>query len=171
MSDEQRGTKAADPVPDKDNVYVSFDAFLKTAVYDYYRISGKKRKGNFIALIIASGEIGSLAMDQVKSGAGAKKLALGAIGVLALRIGLRYALSGPLGIIFAGVTVASLVAYFVRNRAEIATRITRNRQLVTELRQSYDKTQSDFRDRRFSEDQRNLMLDGLMKRFLSDLDE
>ena len=156
---------------DKDDIYTRFDAFLKRAINDYYKISGKKRKGNFIALVMVSGEMMSLAADSFKSGTGARKLAIGAAGVLALRIGLRYALSGPLGIIFAGVTVASLVAYFVRNRSEIATRVTRNRQLVTELRQSYDKTQSDFRDRRFSEDQRNLMLDGLMKRFLSDLDE
>jgi hypothetical protein len=163
--------ETAPATSDKDDIYSNFNAFLKKSIYDYYKISGKKRKGNFIALLMVSGEMTSLAVDSFKSGSGARKLALGAAGVLALRIGLRYALSGPLGIIFAGVTVASLVAYFVRNRSEIATRITRNRQLVGELRGSYDKTQSDFRDRRFSEDQRNLMLDGLMKRFLSDLDE
>jgi hypothetical protein len=168
MSEE---TEPAKSDKDKDDVYVNFNEFLKKAIHDYYKISGKKRKGNFIALLMVSGEMMSLAVDSFKSGTGARKLAIGAAGVLALRLGLRYALSGPLGIIFAGVTVASLVAYFVRNRSEIATRITRNRQLVGELRQSYDKTQSDFRDRRFSEDQRNLMLDGLMKRFLSDLDE
>lgn len=166
MSEETAPAKS-----DKDDIYVNFNGFLKKAIGDYYKISGKKRKGNFIALVMVSGEMMSLAADSFKSGTGARKLALGAAGVLALRIGLRYALSGPLGIIFAGVTVASLVAYFVRNRSEIAARITRNRQLVAELRQSYEKTQSDFRDRRFSEDQRNLMLDGLMKRFLTDLDE
>jgi hypothetical protein len=169
---EKEGATMSDVVEriEDPEIYVKFDAFLKRSIHDYYKISGKKRKGNFIALLIVSGEMTSLAVDSIKDGSGAKRLAFGAAGVLALRIGLRYALGGPLGLVVAGVTVASLVAYFIRNRGEIAAAITRNRQLVAELRKSYDKTQSDFRDARFSEDQRNLMLDGLMKRFLSDLD-
>ena len=154
----------------KDDIYQSFDAFLRKAIFEYYEQSGKRHKGNFIALVIASGEIMSLALDSVKSGSGAKKLALGAAGVIALRIGLRYALSGPLGIVLAGATAASLIAYFVRNRKDITQRIGRNRTLVAELRKSFEQFQSDFRDGRVSEDQRNLMLDGLMKRFLTDLD-
>ncbi len=154
----------------KDDIYQSFDAFLKKAIFEYYEQSGKRHKGNFIALVLASGEIMSLALDSVKSGSGAKKLALGAAGVIALRIGLRYALSGPLGIVLAGATAASLIAYFVKNRKEIRGRIGRNRTLVAELRKSYEQFQSDQRDGRVSEDQRNLMLDGLMKRFLTDLD-
>jgi hypothetical protein len=154
----------------KDDIYQSFDAFLKKAIFEYYEVSGKRHKGNFIALVLASGEIGSLALDSVKSGSGAKKLALGAAGVIALRIALRYALSGPLGIVLAGATAASLIAYFVKNRKEITQRVGRNRGLVAELRKSYEQFQSDHRDGRVSADQRNLMLDGLMKRFLSDLD-
>lgn len=155
--------------PEKD-IYQSFDAFLKKAIMEYYDQSGKRHKGNFIALVIASGEIMSLALDSVKSGSGARKIAIGAVGVLALRIGLRYALSGPLGIVLAGATAASLIAYFVKNRKEIVQRIGKNRVLVAELRKSFEQFQSDHRDGRVSEDQRNLMLDGLMKRFLTDLD-
>lgn len=152
------------------DIYQDFDAFLKTAIHDYYKQSGKRHKGNFIALVIASGEMTSLAMDSFKSGEGAKKLALGAAGVLALRIGLRYALSGPLGIVLAGATAASLIAYFARNRKEIGDNIGRNRTLVAELKTSFLEVQSDWRDGRLSEQKRNLMLDGLMKRFLADLD-
>ncbi len=166
MSDE----KASAAAPAGQDIYTEFDAFLKKAVHEYWAVSGKKRKGNFIALLIASGEAPSLALDSIKSGSGTKKLALGAAGLLALRIGLRYALSGPLGIVLAGATVASLVAYFVRNRGEIVGRIGRNRQLVADLRRQYEQFQSDHRDGRVSESQRNLMLDGLMKRFLADLD-
>ena len=113
MSDENVGAAAAGAEKD---IYTDFDAFLKRAIHEYYKTSGKKHKGNFIALLIASGEGPSLALDSIKSGSGTKKLALGAAGLLALRVGLRYALSGPLGIILAGATAASLVAYFVRNR-------------------------------------------------------
>jgi hypothetical protein len=152
------------------DLHTEFDEFLKTAISDYYKLSGKKRKGNFIALLIASGELGSMAVDQVRSGSGIKKVALGAAGVLALRLGLRYALSGPLGIVLAGVTAASLIAYFARNRQEIVGQIGSHRQLIAEIRQSFDQLQSDFRDGRFTEDQRNLMVEGLLKRFLAEID-
>ncbi|MCC6751267.1 MAG: hypothetical protein IT371_26680 [Deltaproteobacteria bacterium] len=147
-----------------------FDAFLKEAIHAYYERSGKKNKGSFIALIIASGEMGSLAVDSFKSGSGMKKMALGAAGVVALRLGLKYALSGPLGALLLSATAASLITYFVRNRGEIAGKISRYRQLVRELRGSFDKLQSDCRDGRLTAEQRNLMLDGLQMRFLADLD-
>ena len=155
-------------IPD---IYRQFDDFLKEAVSEYYKRGGKAKRANFISLIIASGEIGSLAMDQIKTGAGFKKIALGAAGVLALRIGLKYVLGGPLGLILAGATAASLLAYFVRNRGEIATTIVRHRKLVLEMRKSYEKLQSDHRDGRLDDDQRELMVDGLMKRFLDDVDD
>lgn len=151
-------------------IYTDFDEFLKSAITDYYEHGGKSNRGNFIALLIASGEAASLAMDSLKSGSGVRKIAVGAAGVVALRIGLRYALSGPLGILLAGATAASLIAYFVRNRGEIAGKITRYRGLVAALKESYAKLQSDHRDGRLDTQQRDLMIDGLMKRFLADLD-
>ena len=41
---------------------------------------------------------------------------------------------------------------------------------VAEVRVSFEKLQSAVRDGRIAEDQRNLMVDGLMMRFLGDLD-
>ena len=153
------------------DIYTKFDDFLKQAVSEYYDKGGKSKRANFISLVIASGEIASLAMDSFKSGAGFKKIALGAAGVLALRIGLKYVLSGPLGIILAGATAASLIAFFVRNRGEIGATIVRHRKLVLEVRKSYEKLQSDHRDGRLDDEQRALMVDGLMKRFLADVDK
>lgn len=158
------------PARTKDEIYTDFDAFLKLAIHEYYRMGGKTKKGNFIALVLASGEIGSMAMDTISTGAGIKKLAIGAAGIVALRIGLRYALSGPLGILLTGAALASLVAYFVRNRRDITNKITGYRELVKALKESYGKLQSDFRDGRLDQEQRNLMVDGLMQRFLTDLD-
>lgn len=151
-------------------IYASYDSFLKQAIREYYDRGWTTRKGNFIALLIASGEITSMAVDSLKDGAGVRKLALGAAGVVALRLGLRYALSGPLGILLAGATAASLIAYFVRNRREITEKIGRYRTMVADLRQSYEKLQSDHRDARLTREQLTLMVDGLMQRFLSDLD-
>ena len=156
--------------PETPDIYTEFDAFLKEAIHEYYQSTGKLEKGNFIALVIASGEVASLALDQVKSGEGMKKVAIGAAGLIALRLGLRFVVGGPLGIVLAGATAASLVAYFMRNRGEIKDRIVRYRELVGELRRAYEKLQDDRRDGRLDDTQRNLMVDGLMKRFLADLE-
>jgi hypothetical protein len=160
----------APEVADRLKIYTQFDEFLKTAIYEYYRGSGKRYKGRFIALLIASGEIASVAIDAVRAEGNAKRLALGAAGVIALRIGLRYALSGPLGILLAAGAAASLIGYFIRNRGEITGRIGPYRELVAALKTDYEQIQSDHRDGRLSSDQRSLMVDGLMKRFLADLD-
>ncbi len=170
MSGDNAADKEAKAVKEGKTIYVDFDAFLKRAIHDYYLQSGKKHKGDFIALLIVSGEMPSLALDSLTSYSGIKKIALGAAGVLALRIGLRYALSGPLGILMVGVTAASLVVYFIRHRSEIMAKIARQRELVVNLRKNFDQLQSDVRDGRLNEEQRDLMADGLMKRFLMDLD-
>ena len=60
-----------------------------------------------------------MAADSVKDGSGFKKAALGAAGVVALRFGLRYALSGPLGIILTGAARSRSPGYFVKNQKEI----------------------------------------------------
>jgi len=170
MSGDSAAGKGLKEGKEARNIYVDFDAFLKRALHDYYLQSGKKQKASFIALLIVSGEMPSLALDSLTSFSGIKKIALGAAGVLALRLGLRYALSGPLGILMVGVTAASLVAYFIRHRGEIMAKIGRQRQLVGNLRKSFDQLQADVREGRLNEEQRDLMADGLMKRFLMDLD-
>src|SRR5947208_9724180 len=94
-------------------VYDDYDGFLKQAIREYYARGWKSRRGNFIALVMASGQIVSMATDSVKDGSGLKKAALGAAGVVALRFGLRYFLGGPVGLLLSAAVVASAVAYFV----------------------------------------------------------
>src|SRR5207244_2552756 len=77
----------------REEIYDDFDAFLKQAIREYYARGWKSRRGNFIALVMASGQIVSMAADSVKDGSGLKKAALGAASVVALRFGLRYFLS------------------------------------------------------------------------------
>ena len=100
-------------------VYDDYDAFLKQAVREYYNKGWKSRRGNFIALVIASGQILSMAGDSVREGTGLKRAALGAAGVVALRFFLRYFLGGPVGLLLSAAVVASAVAYFVKNQKEI----------------------------------------------------
>ena len=94
MASEADGKTNAKPTELGPEVFDDFDAFMKQAIRDYYDRSWKSRRGHFVALIIASGQAMAMAADSIKDGSGIKKAALGAAGVVALRIGLRYALSG-----------------------------------------------------------------------------
>src|SRR5436305_2513206 len=151
-------------------VFDDFDAFMKQAIRDYYERSWKSRRGNFVALIIASGQAMSMAVDSVKDGTGLKKAALGAAGVVALRIGLRYALSGPLGIILTGAAAVSLGGYVLKNRKEITDKVGICKTLIAETRTKFEETQGGYRAGRYDGPSRNLMVDGLLKRFLEELD-
>ena len=48
------------------DIYTDFDAFLKAAIHDFYRRTGRRDKATFIALVIASGELRTLAGDALK---------------------------------------------------------------------------------------------------------
>jgi len=151
-------------------VFDDYGAFLKHVVRAYYDRGWKQRRGNFIALVIASGQVLSLATDSVKDGSGLKKAALGAAGVVALRVGLRYALSGPLGVVLTGAAAVSAVTYLVKNQKEIGSKVGIYRTQVADARTKFDEIQGGFRAGRYDAAARNLMVDGLLHRFLEDID-
>src|SRR5450432_59056 len=152
-------------------VFDDYRAFLKTAIREYYDRGWKARRGNVIALLIASGQVMSMAADSVKDGSGFKKAAMGAAGVVALRLGLRYALAGPLGIVLTGAAAVSAVAYLVKNQKEITTKVSRYRELVESTRGKFEEIQGGYRGGRYDAAARNLMVDGLLRRFLEEVDQ
>src|SRR5258708_22141314 len=138
MASEARDQhKESDPRPE---VFDDYDAFLKQAIRDYYDRGWKSRRGNFIALVIASGQVTSMAADSFRDGSGLKKAALGAAGVVALRGGLRYALSGPLGVILTRAAAVSLVSYVVKNQKEISGKVATYRTLIAGTRARFEET-------------------------------
>jgi hypothetical protein len=155
----------------REEIYDDYDAFLKQGIREYYARGWKSRRGNFIALVIASGQIVSMAADSVKNGSGLKKAALGAAGVVALRFGLRYFLSGPVGLLLSAAVVASAVAYFVKHQKEITAKVSPYKALITETRTKFEDIQGGYRAGRYDSAGRNLMVDGLLKRFLEQIDE
>ncbi|MEO8705230.1 MAG: hypothetical protein ABI867_34625 [Kofleriaceae bacterium] len=157
--------------PEK-GLYNSYDAFLKQAIKEYYDRSWTSRRGNFIALLIASGTTSfALAKDSVVSGEGAKKVAIGAGLMLALRIGLKYALGGPLGLIMTIGAGASMVVYFVRNQKDIVKKVGLYKTVIADSHKRFDEIQAGWRDGKYQPTDRNLMIDGLMKQFVTQVDE
>lgn len=153
-------------------LYGSFDAFLKQAIREYYDRGWTTRKGNFIALLIASGSTSmALAKDSVVDGSGTKKVAIGAGLAIALRVGLKYALGGPLGLVLSVAAGASMVAYFVRNQKDIVKKVGIYKTAIADHQKRYEEVQSGWRDGKYQITDRNLMIDGLMKQFITQIDE
>jgi len=153
-------------------LYTTWDAFLKQAIRDYYDRSWTTRKGNFIALLIAAGQTSlALAKDSVVDGSGTKKVAIGAGLLLALRIGLRYALGGPLGLVLGVAAGASMVSYFIRNQKDIIKKVGSYKAVIAEHEKRYGDVQAGWRDGKYQITERNLMIDGLMKQFITQVDE
>ena len=151
----------------------TFDAFLKQAIREYYDRGWTTRRGNFIALLIASGQTSlALAKDSVVDGSGTKKVAIGAGLLLALRIGLRYALGGPLGLVL-GVAAGRVDDLVLRAQPEGHRQEgrRRTRPSIADTEKRYDEVQAGWRDGKYQITDRNLMIDGLMKQFITQVDE
>lgn len=179
MRGEVSGTLSVMATPEGDPMVQStlppeaiddYDAFLRQAVREYYDRAWKTRKGNFIAFVIASGQVVSMAASSVRDGAGLKKAALGAAGVVALRFGLRYFFSGPVGILLSAALVASAVAYLARNQKEITGKVAPMKATISDTRTRFEEIQGGYRAGRYDGPSRSLMVEGLLKRFLDQID-
>jgi hypothetical protein len=160
------------PTAGSEGLYSSFDAFLKQGLKEYYDRGWTTRKGNFIALLIASGTTSfAMAKDSIVSGEGTKKVAIGAGLMIALRIGLKYALGGPLGLVLSVAAGASMISYFIRNQKDITKKVSLYRTTIADEEKKYDEVQAGWRDGKYDIGQRNLMIDGLMKQFITSVDE
>lgn len=160
-----------DTAPSAPGLYTAWDAFLKQGIREYYDRSWTTRKGNFIALLIAAGQTSlALAKDSVVDGSGTRKVAIGAGLLLALRIGLRYALGGPLGLVLSIAAGASMVSYFIKNQKDIIKKVGAYKAIIADHEKRYGDVQSGWRDGKYQVPDRNLMIDGLMKQFITQVD-
>lgn len=155
--------------PIQQAAYESFDAFLKHSIKEFYARRGKTHPIEYAALLLASGQTISAGLDALKEGSVGKKLATGAIGAVALRLGLKYALSGPIGIIATGLSAATGATYLVKNQDKIAKLMRRYKVQIAETKESYDKALDQYQRGRFTAQERSLMMDGLSHRLMQNL--
>src|SRR5688572_33182989 len=91
----------------------------------------------------------ALAKDSVVDGSGTKKVAIGAGLMIALRIGLKYALGGPLGLVLSVAAGASMISYFIRNQRDIIKKVGAYRTTIAEMEKRYDEIQAGWRDGKY----------------------
>jgi hypothetical protein len=142
-------------------VYETFDAFLQQVLKDTYEHGAKRAE--FVALVIASGELLPMTWGRIKK-SGVREVAMGAAGVVALRIGLKYLLAGPLGMILTGFTAATLVSFFWSNQKEVMRRVKPYKKVMHGAKEKYEDIQARYRDGRYDAGERALLVEGLLRR-------
>jgi hypothetical protein len=158
-------------IEERPKIHDNYDQFLQVALATYYEKGGKGKRVNFLALLLASGETWKVAYKRVKNVSLTGKVVSGVAGAVAIRMLLRYALAGPIGIVLTAASVASLVSLYLRNQDAIAAKVKGYREMIKEYELKYEKVRGDWVDRKVSADQRDLMLDGLLQRFLAEIEE
>lgn len=153
---------------DQPRPHASYDDFLKTAIRKYWD-SGADR-ANFIALLLASREAWEVAWEDARNPQTGKKLLTGAAGAAAVIVVLRVLLGGPIGLLLTGASIASLGALYVKNHKRIWAQQGRYKALIDEYRGKHLSVRTKFVDGGLDADERDLMIDGLLRRFLEELD-
>ena len=160
LSSETMAEKEANTAYPAD-VYETFDAFMQQVIKDTYDAGAKRAE--FVALVIASGELLPLAWGRIRK-SGVKELAVGAAGAVALRVGLKYLLGGPLGMILSGFTVATLISFFWSNQKEVMRRVRPYKEVLRDSQKKFDDIQARYRDGRYDAGERALLIEGLLRR-------
>lgn len=165
MLGDMSSTEANTAYPSE--VYENFDAFMQAVIKDIYDRGAKRPE--FVALILASGELLPLAWGKMRS-SGVRELAMGAAGVVALRMGLKYLLGGPLGVVLTGFTVATLISFFWSHQKEVLARRGPYKQLIGDTREKFEDIQARYRDGRYDAGERALLVEGLLRRVVSEIE-
>ncbi|MBC8071356.1 MAG: hypothetical protein IAG13_23725 [Deltaproteobacteria bacterium] len=149
------------------DVYETFDAFMQQVIKETYDHGAKRAE--FVALVIASGELLPMAWGRVKK-TGVKEFALGAAGVVALRVGLKYLIGGPLGMILTGFTAATLISFFWSNQKEVMHRVKPYKKVIRDSHEKFDDVQARYQDGRYDAGERALLVEGLLRRVLAEIE-
>lgn len=147
----------------------SYEDFLKVAIKSYWDRGG--RKTTLLALMLATRETWGVALDKTLDPALGKKVITGAAGAAAAAVLIRAFLGGPLGLLLTGVSVASLVGVLVKNNERVWAKVGQLRELISDYEGRFEEIDVDIARSGLRADQRELMIEGLMNRFLAELDD
>ncbi|MBX3246158.1 MAG: hypothetical protein KF901_03145 [Myxococcales bacterium] len=145
--------------------FETYQAFLRTAVQRYWDRKGSS-KVTFLALMFATRQAWGVAVERGLSAESGKKALTGAAGIAAASVLIRVFLGGPLGLVLAGASVVSLLAIYGKNQEAIWKKVARYRAVIDDYEGKYDHVAK----REAPADERDLMMEGLLGRFLDELD-
>ena len=64
-----------------------------------------------------------------------------------------------------------MVSYFIRNQKDIVKKVGVYKTTIADVEKKYTEIQAGWRDGKYQIGERNLMIDGLMKQFITQVDE
>ncbi len=149
-------------------IHDAFSGFLHAAIQRHWATGRDRVK--FLALLLATREAWDVAWDQATAPGAGAKLLKGAAGVTVVAVLVRAFLGGPIGLLLTGASAASLVALYAKNHERIWQQVARYKRLVSAYRPKYDECRSDYLEGRLRREQMELMVEGLLARFLAELE-
>lgn len=148
--------------------YDAYSAFLRAAIQ---RTWERKERVRFLALLLATREAWDVAWTSATTPEAGKKLLAGAAGVAAASVLIRIFLGGPIGLLLTGASAVSLVALYAKNHERIWALRERYEKMVGEYRGKFEQCRARFIDGKASREEMELMIDGLLARFVADIEK
>lgn len=156
---------AEDGAPDYDD----YQGFLRTAIQRQWERPGGSRV-TFLALLLATRQAWAVAIDKTFDLDTGRKALTGAAGAAAVAILVRAFLGGPLGLLLTGASAVSLIAVYGKNQKSIWRKVGHIRGVVDDFEERFDQLQAKIESGDFGDEERTLMIDGLLGRFLDELE-
>ena len=150
--------------------YDDYQGFLRTAIQRYWERKGSSRV-TFLALLLATRQAWAVALDKTFDVETGRKALTGAAGLTAVAILVRAFLGGPLGLLLTGASAVSLVALYGKNQKDIWRKVSHIRGVVDDYEDRFKALEAKIEGGDFGPDDRVLMIDGLLGRFLDELDD
>ncbi|MEM9071027.1 MAG: hypothetical protein AAGE52_21125 [Myxococcota bacterium] len=152
------------------DAFEDYDDFLRASIQRYWQRKGSS-KITFLALMFATRHAWPVAAKEGFSAQTGKKALTGAAGMAAAAVVIRIFLGGPLGLLLAGASAVSLIAVYGKNQEAIWKKVLRYRGLIGDYEPKFESIHAQHASGDVDGDQRDLMMEGLMGRFLDTLDE
>ncbi len=148
----------------------SYEDFLRAAIHRYWESPGRDRM-TFLGLLFATRESLPVAVERLSRPEAQKKALLGSAGAVAVTVLLRTLVGGPLGLLLTAGSIAGLAQLYVQRAPDVKERTTRIRRLIGAYRPEVEGALESGRRGALTDDQLDLMLEGLVGRFLAEVGE
>jgi hypothetical protein len=148
----------------------SFEDFLRAAIHRYWESPGRDRL-TFLSLLFATRESLPVALERFTRPESQRTALLTSAGAVAATVLLRTLLGGPIGLLLTAGSIAGLAQLYVRRAPDVKDRSTRIRRLIGGYRREVEGALDSGKRGSLSDDQLDLVLEGLLGRFLDEVSE
>lgn len=148
----------------------SYEDFLRAAIHRYWESPGRDRV-TFLGLLFATRESLPVLVERLSRADAQKKALVTSAGFVAVTVLLRALVGGPLGLLLTAGSIAGLAQLYIQRAPEVKARSERITRLMSGYRAEVEQALESGRAGTLSDDQLDLVLEGLVGRFLREVGE